>query len=99
MENQHKSNEAQQLHATVHGQVQGVGFRYFVVEKALGLGLRGYVRNTDDGNVAVLAQGPRSTLEKLLVLLQRGPTAATVSEVEVSWGELSTHLSGFHVRF
>lgn len=99
MENQQKSHDVQELHATVHGRVQGVGFRYFVVEKALSMGLRGYARNTDDGSVEVLAQGPRPALEKLLALVQRGPTAAHVDEVEVGWRTLSTHLSGFHVRF
>ena len=97
MENQKTSNE--ELHALVHGRVQGVGFRYFVIEKALGMGLRGYARNTDDGSVEVLAQGPRSTLENLLSLLRRGPMAANVQELEIDWGEPSTHLSGFHVRF
>lgn len=99
MENQQKSNETQELHATVHGRVQGVGFRYFVVNKALSLGLHGYARNTDGGSVEVLAQGPRLTLERLLTLLWRGPSAANVDTVEVHWGEPSTHLSGFHVRF
>jgi acylphosphatase len=99
MENQKKSNEAQELRAVVHGRVQGVGFRYFVVEKALHLGLRGYARNADDGSVEVLAQGPRPALEQLLVLLRRGPTAAEVAEVETTWSRPSAHLSGFHVRF
>lgn len=99
MENQNKSNEAQELRATVRGMVQGVGFRYFVVDKALSLGLRGYTRNARDGSVEVLAQGPRPALEKLLALLRRGPAAADVREVEVDWGEPSTHLSGFHVRW
>jgi acylphosphatase len=99
MENQDRSNQAQELHAIVHGRVQGVGFRYFVVERALSLGLRGYARNTGGGSVEVLAQGPRPALESLLVLLRRGPAAADVREVEVDWGELSTHLSGFHVRW
>jgi acylphosphatase len=99
MENQSKSSEVQELHATVHGMVQGVGFRYFVVEKALGLGLRGYARNAHDGSVEVLAQGPRLALEKLLALLRRGPAAADVSRVEISWNEPSMPLSGFHVRW
>ncbi len=99
MENQKKSNEAQELHAIVRGRVQGVGFRYFVIEKALSLGLSGYARNTSDDSVEVLAQGPRPALEKLLVLLRRGPGAADVREVEIDWRELSAHASGFHVRF
>lgn len=99
MENQNTSNQAQELHAVVHGRVQGVGFRYFVVERALGLGLRGYARNESDGSVEVLAQGPRPALENLLALLWRGPSAATVSQVDVDWGKPSTHVSGFHVRW
>ncbi len=99
MENQNTSNPRQELHAIVYGNVQGVGFRYFVVEKALSLGLRGYARNLSDGNVEVLAQGARPALESLLALLWRGPTSADVSQVEVDWGEPSTHISGFHVRW
>lgn len=99
MENQNSSNQAQELHAFVHGRVQGVGFRYFVVERALSLGLRGFARNTSDDCVEVLAQGSRPALENLLALLWRGPTAAHVTQVDADWGEPLTHVSGFHVRW
>lgn len=99
MANHYMSNEAQELHAIVRGMVQGVGFRYFVVERALSLGLRGYARNVSDGSVEVLAQGPRPALESLLALLRRGPGAADVEKIEVNWGNPSTHVSGFHVRW
>lgn len=99
MENQGKNNDVQELHALVRGRVQGVGFRYFVTNRALSLGLRGYARNTSDGSVTVLAQGPRPALEHLLALLWRGPAAAEVHEVEAVWREPSEHVSGFHVRF
>lgn len=98
MENQ-KSKEAEELHAIIHGRVQGVGFRYFVVRKGLQLGLRGYAQNRDDETVEVLAQGARPELEQLLAFLRRGPDAADVSQVEIAWGKPSTHLSGFHVRW
>ena len=99
MEKQNTNSEAQELSATVRGEVQGVGFRYFVVERALSLGLRGYARNLSDGGVEVLAQGPRPALESLLALLRRGPAAAEVTEVEVQWNKPSTSVSGFHVRW
>lgn len=97
--NQTNSNDIQELHAYVRGQVQGVGFRYFVVEKAHSLGLHGYARNESDGSVEVLAQGPRPALEQLLALLRRGPSAAHVSEVRTTWREPTEHISGFHVRW
>jgi acylphosphatase len=97
--NQNGTNEIQELHASVRGQVQGVGYRYFVIEKARALGLDGYVRNERNGGVEVLAQGPRPTLERLLAQLQRGPSAAQVSEVKTTWREPTEHVKGFHVRW
>ena len=99
MTSQDETNDIQELHAYVHGWVQGVGYRYFVVNKALALGLRGYVRNLSDGSVEVLAQGPRPKLERLLAILQRGPAAAEVNEIRTHWGSPTEHLSGFHVRW
>jgi len=92
-------NDIQELHAYVRGRVQGVGFRYFVVEEALSLGLRGYARNEYDGSVEVLAQGSRSALERLVARLREGPPAAHVSEVRTTWGQPTQHVSGFHVRW
>lgn len=99
MTSQNDTNDIQELHAFVHGWVQGVGFRYFVVKNALALGLRGYTRNQSDDSVEVLAQGPRPALERLLSLLRQGPSAAEVSEVRTQWGQPTEHLSGFHVRW
>src|SRR5215471_5257714 len=96
---QHESNDIQELHAWVSGWVQGVGFRYFVVETALSLGLRGYTRNDSSGDVEVLAQGKRVALEKLVSSLRRGPSAARVRDVRVQWGQPTEHFSGFHIRW
>jgi acylphosphatase len=99
MASQKETNDIQELHAYVHGWVQGVGYRYFVVNHALALGLRGYVRNMRDGSVEVLAQGTRPNLERLLALLRRGPSAAEVNEIGTHWAQPTEHLSGFHVRW
>jgi len=87
------------LHAVVVGVVQGVGFRSFVVEAARGLGLRGYVRNTSDGDVEVVAEGPPESLEILASELRRGPRTSTVREVRVDVGEATGRFRGFEVVF
>lgn len=97
--NQANTNDIQELHAYVRGRVQSVGFRYFVIDHALSLGLRGYARNERDGSVEVLAQGPRPALERLVTLLRQGPPAADVTDVRITWGQPTQHLSGFHVRW
>jgi acylphosphatase len=95
----HTTPPIEELYARVYGYVQGVGFRYFVVREAQMLGLRGYARNESDGSVEVLAQGPHAALERLLVLLRRGPSAAHVRDVRVKWGEQGEHFGGFYVRW
>lgn len=93
------AEEEARLEAVVHGLVQGVGFRYFVLNRAEELGLRGYVRNRWNGTVEVVAEGPRSRLEVLLGYLQRGPRAARVTRVDTVWGPATGQFSDFHVRF
>ncbi len=70
------------LYVAVRGRVQGVGFRWFVRERARALGLTGWVRNRQDGSVEVLALGDDVALQKLRELLRSGPGGARVSDVE-----------------
>jgi acylphosphatase len=93
--------QVMQLRATVRGYVQGVGFRAYVRRRALALGLDGYVRNTWDGDVEVLAMGPRRDLESLLDDLQRGPSESEVSSVDAAWtlGDSGDSYHGFEVRW
>ncbi len=74
----------ERLQATVRGQVQGVGFRWFVVRHASGMGLTGWARNEPDGSVQVVAEGPPQVLTELLARLHEGPPASAVREVESS---------------
>jgi acylphosphatase len=68
-------------HFLVKGRVQGVGFRWFVHREAADIGLRGWVRNTDDGAVEVLAAGEPDQLEDLMVALSKGSRGSRVDEV------------------
>jgi acylphosphatase len=77
--------DAVRLHAYIRGLVQGVGFRYFALERAHALGLVGWVRNLHDHRVEVLAEGERSRLELLLEQLKAGPRGAHVQEVTTEW--------------
>lgn len=91
-------NEAR-LHASVTGRVQGVGFRYFVLERARALSLTGYVRNEYDGSVEVVAEGPRGSLELLADQLRAGPRSAFVDAVTMDWSESLSEFGEFGVRF
>ena len=86
------------LHAVVRGDVQGVGFRYFVQGRADELGLKGWVRNRADGSVECVAEGPRERLNKLLGELERGPAGADVEDVETDWTEPRGDVTSFSIR-
>ncbi len=86
------------LHATITGSVQGVGFRYFVVDNARPRGLTGWVRNRSDGSVEIVAEGPRLTLDRLVAQLQRGPQRAVIESFECDWLEPTGEYRGFSVR-
>jgi len=75
--------------------VQGVGFRWFVAKNADDIGVRGWVRNEDDGRVQVYAVGTPDQLKDLAALLYRGPRMAEVRGVEEQEAPVQ-QLSSFH---
>lgn len=81
----------------VRGQVQGVGYRYFVLRQADVLGVTGFARNRPDGSVEVVAEGADEVLGDLEARLREGPAFAVVTGVEreaiAPRGD-----SGFHIR-
>jgi acylphosphatase len=85
------------LHAIVHGRVQGVGFRYFVLARARALGLVGTARNLADGTVEVYAEGERAALALLERDLRRGPPAADVTRIDARYGPARGDSDAFHV--
>jgi len=81
----------------VKGRVQGVGYRYFVLREAEGLGVAGFARNLPDGSVEVVAEGDDARLSQLEERLKKGPSFARVSGVERA--EVPPRgADGFHIR-
>ena len=86
------------LEAVIDGRVQGVSFRMFVLDKALGLGLTGWVRNLYTGEVEMCAEGKRQDLDTLLSYLRRGPRSAYVTGVKFTWGVAVNEFTRFEIR-
>jgi acylphosphatase len=68
-------------HFLVKGRVQGVGFRWFVQREAAEIGLRGWVRNTDEGDVEVVASGTAGEVAELKDALRKGSRGSRVDAV------------------
>jgi acylphosphatase len=90
---------SEQIRAIVHGRVQGVGYRFFAERYAIELGVTGYAKNLDNGDVEIVAQGAKPSLETYLVKLHEGPRLSKVTEIEVEWQLVSEHYPSFDIRF
>jgi acylphosphatase len=89
--------DGRRLTATVRGYVQGVGYRYYVLQHARALGLTGFARNEPDDSVTVVAEGPSSLLAQLIEAVRRGPEGADVQDVQTSWGPATQEFPTFRI--
>ena len=75
------------LRLEIRGWVQGVGYRWSMVEEARRLGIRGWVRNRRDGTVEATVSGPPEAVDRIVGWARRGPRSAVVEAVDVFAGE------------
>lgn len=72
------------VHVRVSGQVQGVYYRAFTRERAIALGVKGWVRNVPGGGVEAVLEGERKQVGELLKAMKSGPTGSLVLGMEMS---------------
>ena len=68
----------------IRGRVQGVGFRYFTVRMAEAFDIRGYVSNSNDGSVEIVASASEENLRSFREQIEIGPSSERVDRVEVT---------------
>lgn len=81
----------------VKGLVQGVGFRYYVYNRAVKLNLRGYVKNLINGDVEIEVEGERSAIESLIEEVKIGPRLAVVKDLMIKWKNVENFYKGFQI--
>ncbi len=81
----------------VKGLVQGVGFRYFVMNRANRLGLTGFVKNLYNGDVEILVQGDRSLVNEMINEVRIGPRLADVQDIKVEWKKIEKIYTRFDI--
>lgn len=86
------------LRILVRGRVQGVFFRQSAADEARELGLAGWVRNKVNGDVEIVAEGPRRELRILYAWAHQGPRLARVTGIEEEWSDCRGEFSGFTIR-
>ncbi|MBD3309946.1 acylphosphatase [Candidatus Woesearchaeota archaeon] len=85
-------------HVFIEGKVQGVFFRDSIKRKADALGVKGWVKNLDDGRVEAVLSGSEENVKEMVRFCRQGPPAAEVTDVDVSYEE-SAEFASFKVRY
>ena len=83
----------------VQGVVQGVGYRFFVLNQAKLYGVMGFVRNMPDGTVQVVAEGKKGIVNDFIDRLRIGPLSAHVTGLEVKWDDKDSGYTEFRLQY
>jgi acylphosphatase len=86
------------VHIWVRGRVQGVGYRAFVQQSAMVMGLKGWVRNVGWDQVETIAEGDKPVLERFIEAVRIGPRASQVEDARVEWEPAMGEFESFQVR-
>ncbi|MCG6140165.1 acylphosphatase [Leptospira bourretii] len=92
-----KSEEAR-ARILIRGTVQGVGFRYYVLQKAQEMRLKGYTQNLPNGEVEAVVEGDKLFIEDLYRAMQRGPTKAKVKDHVIEWSDPKNQFRTFLIK-
>lgn len=93
------SEQVRSVHIVVYGNVQGVGFRYFVWQTAQKWHVNGWVRNLTDGSVEVLAEATEPRLSRFIEQVKKGSPFSTVEKTDVRPNERPTHCESFEINY
>ena len=84
-------------HILIKGEVQGVFYRFWTKKRAESLGLRGWVKNNQEGQVEAVFEGPGERVEKMIKKCRKGSPLAKVEQVKVIWQKSSGEFTGSQV--
>ena len=91
--------DAARAHLFIKGRVQGVFYRAFTRNVAMGFGLSGWVKNLYDDSVEAVFEGDRTLIEQAIQQCKTGPPGSHVSEIDLKWEEYSGNEKGFEIIY
>lgn len=92
-----EGNPRARAHIHASGDVQGVGFRHFVMRSASRAGVVGWVRNLEDGRVEAVGEGPEANVKQWVEMCRKGPPFARVEKLDVAWERPEGRFTDFDI--
>ena len=93
-----EQDEIARVHVWVQGRVQAVGFRAFVQQNAMQIGVTGWVRNVGYSMVEAVAEGTKEQIEMFLRMMTRGPLGSRVDESREEWEQVTGEFESFRAK-
>ncbi len=91
----HQTGE--RVEVVFRGNVQGVGFRFTVMQLAENFSVTGIVRNEWDGSVSLVAEGEHSELCRFLSAVQSSRLSRYIHDSQVQWSSASGQYESFRI--
>ncbi len=98
IDNMEKNIKKVRAHILISGRVQGVAFRYYTIDMAQSLGIKGWVKNCWDGNVEIVMEGEEDKVKELINWCYRGPGSAIVEKVDIEWEKYRGEFNSFGIK-
>lgn len=86
------------LTLTIHGSVQGIGYRYSVRNFAKARDIQGWVKNDSEGTVTVVAEGEEEDLQALLAFCYHRIDSARVQHIDRTWDDQTSEFHDFSIK-
>ncbi|MBL7054159.1 acylphosphatase [Candidatus Woesearchaeota archaeon] len=87
------------IHLIINGKVQGVFYRDNTKKKASELGLKGFVKNIENGLVEIIAEGPEDKLSELIEFCKNNPGYSEVDRLDIKKEKATNEFIGFKVKY
>ncbi len=93
-----RENNKVRVHIVLIGRVQGVAFRYYALNIARRLGVKGWIKNLANGDVEVLIEGKKSAVKQMIDCCREGPSLAIVKNIKIDWQPYTGEFNEFQIR-
>lgn len=82
----------------IHGDVQGVSYRYFARDIAKKMGVKGWMRNESDGSISAVVEGDDERVENFVNWCKQGSPMSTVEKVDITESKYSGLFKDFEIK-